>query len=238
MSVYNDMVKEVILFLKGRTPDLINKVQEDMLQAAARQDYEKAALLRDKMAALTRTVEKQVVVSTDFKDRDVIAFAKSDGQFLVSLMIVRGGFLLGMRHYQFSTAFANDAEIIDTFLHQYYKDVQFIPKEILIPIALDDTNLLEERLEDHKGEKVRVLRPQRGAKAKLVHMAHQNAERELKERMAALAKEQDLLLRLQHRLRINRLPRRIAKPVHFTCNELKSIARTRRVAKFELCRSQ
>ena len=208
-AVYNEMVKEVVLFLKGRTPDLLNKVQKDMLDAAAIKEFERAAQLRDKMVAIKRTIEKQVVVSADLKDRDVIALVTDKGWSLITLMVIRGGYLLGMRHYQFSETFANDAELIETFIRQYYDRAQFIPKEILISVMPEDTSLLQERLTNQKKQKVSVHHPLRGGKAQLVQMGIQNAARELKERMVLDAQNQELLKQLQRRLRLQQLPKRI-----------------------------
>jgi len=94
---YSEFVKEVILFLKGRTPDLIFKIKQEMTAAAQQQEYERAALLRDKMFALEKTLEKQIAVTNDFKDRDVLALARMPGFSLITLLIIRGGFLLGLR---------------------------------------------------------------------------------------------------------------------------------------------
>ncbi|MEJ2521102.1 MAG: excinuclease ABC subunit UvrC, partial [Desulfuromonadales bacterium] len=130
---YTEMVREVVLFLKGRTPDLIRKIKAEMVAAAVRQDFEKAARLRDKMFALERTVEKQVVVATDVKDRDVIACARSAGLSLVMLLFVRGGFLIGSRTFNFTAPIADDMELMSAFIRQYYETAQFIPNEILVP---------------------------------------------------------------------------------------------------------
>jgi excinuclease ABC subunit C len=208
-KIYDDMVKEVVLFLKGRTPELIRKVKKDMVVAAEAQDFERAAVLRDKVFSLERTVEKQVAVSTDFKDRDVIAIARSSEIFLVTIFHVRGGFLLGTRNFYFSETMSNDEEILGIFIRQYYEKAHFIPKEILLSKRLEDSGLIEEWLRNLKGEKVVILRPHRGEKARLLNMAVQNAEKCLKDRLSAIAGELETLNRLQNRLNLARLPMRI-----------------------------
>ena len=206
---YTEMVREVVLFLKGRTPDLIRKVKAEMVAAAERQDFEKAARLRDKMFALERTVEKQVAVSTDVKDRDVIACARSADLSLVTLLFVRGGFLLGSRTFNFTAPIVDDLELISAFIRQYYETAQFIPKEILIPVLPEETVLLEEWLQAVKGTRVVLHRPRRGEKARLLAMAVQNAAKELEEHRALETDRGDLLRRLQKRLQLDRLPTRI-----------------------------
>jgi excinuclease ABC subunit C len=208
-GTYEDMVKEVVLFLKGRTADLIVKIRKEMEAAADGQDFERAATLRDKMFALQKTVEKQVAVSNDFMDRDVIATARSDRWSLVTLLHIRGGFLIGSRHFPFHETIADDQGIITSFIRQYYEKAFFIPKEILIPFALEDDALLEEWLQGIKGQRVRLVFPQRGAKNKLLQMALQNADNALKAHQLLESQHQNKLRRLQYRLKLTHLPERI-----------------------------
>jgi len=206
---YEEMVREVILFLKGRTPDLIRKIRREMLQAAESEEYERAARLRDKMFALQRTVEKQVAVSTDLIDRDVITTAREEALSLVTLLMVRGGFLQGSRHFPFQETVAGDEEAVTTFIRQYYEKAPLIPRQILVGTALEDAALLEGWLQELKGGPVRILVPRRGEKAQLVQMADQNARKELQERIDAGSRVTDTLVRLEKRLRLARFPQRI-----------------------------
>ncbi len=208
-NTYDEMIKEVSLFLKGRTPDLINNIKRDMLDAAEKQDFEKAAVLRDKMFALEKTVEKQAAVSTDFMDRDVIATARGPELSLVTLLFVRGGFLIGSRNFTFSETMSNDSEIVGTFIRQYYETAHYIPKEVLTPVTMEDAPLIEEWLRQIKGQKVRLHRPQRGEKVQLLKLAIQNAAKDLDELTAARLKNTETLVRLQKRLRLSALPDRI-----------------------------
>jgi excinuclease ABC subunit C len=208
-KTYDDIVKEVILFLKGRTPDLIKKIKQEMISAANLHDYEKAAVLRDKMFALEQTLEKQVAVTNDFKDRDVIGIARSDENSIVTLLFIRSGFLIGTRNFKFSETMSTKSEMIGTFIRQYYDTTRFVPKEILVPAPLEDIFLIEEMLCKIKGQKVKVLSPKRGEKVRLVKMACQNAKNSLREFMTEVSKDTQLLIRLQQRLKMDRLPFRI-----------------------------
>lgn len=208
-QAYEEMVQEVILFLKGRTPDLIRKIRREMVQAAAAEEYERAARLRDRMFALERTVEKQVAVSADLIDRDVIVTARDDALSLVTLLMVRGGFLQGSRHFPFEASVAGDDEVLTAFVRQYYEKAPLIPREILAGTALEDAALLEDWLQELKGGPVRIRHPRRGEKARLVQMADQNARKELQERIAAGSRAADTLMRLEKRLRLTRFPQRI-----------------------------
>jgi excinuclease ABC subunit C len=123
----------VILFLKGRTPELIKRVRRHMLKASAAQDFETAAVLRDRMVALEKTLERQVTVTTDFVDRDVIAISGSSDFRIVTVMNLRRGFLQGVRHFELTHAAPEKSELMEQFLGQYYQQAHGIPVEILVP---------------------------------------------------------------------------------------------------------
>ncbi len=221
---YHEIVKEVTLFLKGRTPDLIQKTKKKMMSAANKQDYEKAAVLRDKMFALEQIIEKQVAVTNDFKDRDVIGIAGSHEYSMITVLFVRSGFLLGTRHFNFSEIISTEEEMIEAFIRQYYEKTPFVPKEILIPTQLEDASLLEELLSRIKGKKVRILGPKRGEKLRLVKLASRNAENSLKEFRASAATDMEILIQLRKRLKMDKIPQRME------CFDISSISGTEAVA--------
>lgn len=208
-KVYHEQVNEAILFLKGRTHDLIRKTRKEMQHAAEAREYERAARLRDKIFSLEKTVEKHVAVITDFKDRDVFAIASSNGYSMITLFIVRGGFLRGTQHFDFSEIISSDEEILGAFIRQYYEKNRFIPKEILVSLDLEDARLIEDCLATIKDAKVRIQCPKRGEKAALLKMAIRNADRAIQDLIASRTAEMDILLRLQNRLKLNTVPERI-----------------------------
>ena len=207
--VYQEQVNEAILFLKGRTPDLIKKIKRQMEAAAQIQEFEKAARLRDKIYSLERTVEKQIAVTTDFKDRDVFAISRSTKFSVITVMSVRGGFLKGTRHYNFSETISTEEEMLAAFIRQYYERHRFVPDELLTSLALEDIELTEEWLRDIKNKKVNIYQPKRGEKAKLAKLAGHNAENELENLIASRSAEMDLLIQLQKKLKISKWPERI-----------------------------
>ena len=207
--VYREQVNEAIMFLNGRTRDLIAKIKQQMNMAARAQEFEKAARLRDKMFSLQRTIEKQIAVTTDFQDRDVFAMVRSNGCALVMVFNVVGGFLKGTRHFSFEETISTDEEALGTLIRQYYEKPVTLPKEILVSVEIPDASLIEDWLITVKGQKVKILNPKRGEKAKLLAMALRNAENELKGLLAARSAEMELLLRLQQKLKLSRRPERI-----------------------------
>jgi excinuclease ABC subunit C len=215
---YSTVVHEVILFLKGRMPELVKQVKEQMEAAAARQDFEAAAVHRDRLFALQETLEKQVATTVDLMDRDVVGMAREGRAALVMVFFVRGGFLLGHRPFYFPETLASDGEVVSSFVKQYYENGPFVPKELLLPIAPDDQPLLEEWLGEVKGEKVYIIMPQRGEKARLLEMATQNAEKSLAENLDAALDEEKMLDSVQKRLHLKKRPERIE------CFDLSNIA--------------
>jgi excinuclease ABC subunit C len=206
---YDEQVKEAVCFLNGRTPDLIKTIQQAMAREAEQQNYEKAAVLRDKIFALEKTLEKQMAISPDQKDRDVVAFAASETHSVITILYIRSGFLLGTRHFSFEKTMSSNAESLTAFVLQYYEKAHFIPTEILLSHDPEDKQFIMELLCQLKGSTVRILFPQRGEKRRLIRIALENAANRLKEVVESSASEMNLLLRLQQRLKLERLPERI-----------------------------
>ncbi len=202
-------VDEVIMFLKGRMPQLIQRVKKQMGEAAAQQDFEAAAAHRDRLSALERTLEKQVATTTDFKDRDVVGLARRAEAALIMVLFIRNGFLLGNRPFYFPETVAPDDEVVSSFVKQYYENAPFIPKEVLLPSLPEDRDVLEEWLRELKGEKVYIMVPQRGEKARIAELAQQNAKKTLEEYISTELAEQKILERLQKRLALRSRPERI-----------------------------
>ena len=208
-DVYGEQVNEAIMFLKGRTPDLIRKIKKQMEVCARKQEFERAARLRDKIISLERTIEKQIAVTTDFKDRDVFAIARSAECSVATVLSVRGGFLSGTRHYSFTETLSTDEEMMAAIIRQYYERHPSVPDELLVSIGPEDAELTAEWLGNLKKKKIKILLPKRGKKAQLVAAGIQNAENEIKSLIASRSAEMDLLLRLQAKLKMEKLPARI-----------------------------
>lgn len=206
---YAEVVREAVLFLRGRTAPLVGKIRTAMQEAAERQEFERAAALRDKLSAIERTVEKQISMSTDFTDRDVMGIAESSGHVVAALLYIRGGYLLGSRHFSFFELLSSGAEAAGAFIRQYYRTGRFIPEEILVPDLPEDAPVLEEMLGQIRGKRAHIRAPRRGEKVRLVHMAVQNARQALENESASMSRESDRLERLAGKLGLTRFPGRI-----------------------------
>ncbi len=215
---YRKGVNDLILFLKGRSRAVIEDLKTRMMQAAAARNFEAAAALRDKMFALENTLEKQAMVVSDFKDRDILGIARSNGMAVVTVLCVRGGRLLGGYDFFFKNVQVEIGEVIESFLKQYYGKDRFVPDEIFLPASLEEADSLETWLSGEKGRKVSILMPQRGEKKRFVRMACQNAQHAMETRAAASSDEVSFLERLHRYLRLSRVPERIE------CFDLSSLA--------------
>ncbi len=208
-KTYKEMLGEVILVLRGKNEELIKVLKEKMRQESDAKRYEKAAQIRDKINAITSTVEKQKIRSLTFVDRDVFGYYKEGKEVLIQAMFVRSGNLEDVASYGFSTGYNTAEEIFCAFLNQFYSYTRFIPKEVIIPIETEDAQILEDWLSDLKGEKVSVIFPKRGDKLSLVKLAQKNAENAFRARHITKEDHQQVLNSLKERLQLTNVPERI-----------------------------
>ena len=174
---YRVVINEVCLFLEGRQDSLSKHLQTRMEEAAAKLDFETAARLRDQMQSVREVCEKQKVISDDFGDQDVVALARLTGEACIMVFFVRGGKLVGRDHFIMKGSEGlEDAAILQAFIKQYYSEVDFIPKNLLLSDKIiEEEAIIEEWLSGLKGAKVHLKTPSRGEKKQLVEMAAKNA---------------------------------------------------------------
>jgi len=207
-KAYMEMAAQVVLFLKGRTPELVESLRGEMVSCADGERFEEAAELRDRLFAVEKTLEKQVVVSTDMADRDVVDVCMQGPAVCITVMQVRGGILLGSRSVHLLETMAGPEEVAENFICQYYEK-HAAPSEVLISHRFDGTEAVSEHLRETAGRRVRLLFPSRGEKAKLMLMARKNGEKRLAEIISGADADRQVLENLMKRLRMERLPIRI-----------------------------
>ncbi len=178
---YGKAVQEAVLFLKGHSRMLIKKLKEEMEQAAAHHDFERAAGLRDRIRAITNTLERQDMARPSFKDQDVVGLAQGNGQALILVLVVRGGLVTGSREYLFPEL-PPDGDLLGAFVKQYYAERRPLPDEMLLPLEIPDQRLLGALLREEKGAPLRLVVPQAGERARLLDLAAENARAALKRR--------------------------------------------------------
>ncbi|HZO07734.1 MAG TPA: excinuclease ABC subunit UvrC [Myxococcota bacterium] len=210
-EAYAELVEGTVLFLRGRSEELARDLDRRMQEAARDERYEEAGRLRDRLAAVERTVERQQIVGTRPVDRDVFGLARRGGEVLVQVLLVREGRVVGAHSYGFSDVRIDDGEVVGSFLGQYYapESARPLPAEVLVPVEIEEGEALEVLLAEQAGRKVAVRQPQRGALVELVAMAAANAEHALTQRLEARESVEAALEELRERLGLRRLPRRI-----------------------------
>ena len=206
---YQKIVQEIILFLKGRTPALVKQLKRKMIEYAAQQDYENAAIIRDRMQAIEKILEKQVAVSTSPVDWDVIGCADNDQGVVFTMLSVRRGRLADSRHYYFSKSFDTISEMMESFIREYYEKLPLIPNTVITSLQLAHTESLERYLAQLKDKKVTVIHPSRGEKRRLTALADENAKNDLSEHTAAQNKRFRALDGIQKALKLQQIPTRI-----------------------------
>lgn len=203
---YRGVVREVELFLKGRNRDLLRLLEERMAEASEELNFEKAARIRDRLASLKETLEKQKAVMLDFTDRDVIGLHRENNSITIAVLFMRSGFMTGSAHFTLHNLALPDQEVVSSFINQFYREGRLIPDELLIPCALDDQNIIEDALRDRKGGRVELITPCRGEKAELIAMAELNAQSAYKTSTHKAEDARVVADELQHALHVQRRP--------------------------------
>ena len=208
---YAELVRGTALFLRGRSAELVEELRERMRRAAGEERFEEAARLRDRLAAVERTVERQQIVVERPAERDVFGLARRGGEVEVHVLHVREGRVVGSQGYALSEVAIDDGDLMGSFLGQYYAvgAGRDIPKEVLSPTSLDDDGALESWLRDRAERGVAVRVPRRGGLRELVAMATSNAELGLARRLAERESIEASLEELRDRLGLAAVPRRI-----------------------------
>ncbi len=176
-KAYGDSVRGALEFLNGQYEPVINSLQERMEAASERLDFENAASYRDLIESVRSVSEKQKITALDGEDRDVIALNRDREDAVVVIFFVREGRLIGRDHYVLShvAGDAEDAEVMNDFLGQFYTGTPFVPREIMLETEVADKEILESFLSEKRGGRVSILVPKIGQKERLVELAHRNA---------------------------------------------------------------
>lgn len=175
---YQVYIKDAMDFLEGKHHTIMKKMEQEMLMASENMEFERAAALRDKIAAIKSVAEKQKISNTGLGDADVIGFVRAYEECLVQVFFIRGGKMTGRENFTL-TAFAEQsrAEILTAFVKQFYSGTAYIPKEIILQeeLVAEESDLIAEYLSEKRGSRVTLTVPIKGEKHKLTELAHKNA---------------------------------------------------------------
>ena len=211
---YNDYIRQATQILQGRTRELEVQLNERMHELAEDLRFEDAEVVRQRLERLRSYSSKQKVLTSDNRDQDVFAIARSEATACTLVLTIRDGKLVGKRHYIITgVRERSDEELLATTIERWYIDADSVPDQVLLPFEIESADVVAEYLQTRRGGHVEVTIPKIGDKRKLVALAEQNADILLKEVLSQqAAKDQTVskaVLALQKDLRMDRLPRRI-----------------------------
>jgi len=210
-SAYAEQVTGTMLFLRGKSRELVDSIEREMAAAAADERFEDAARLRDRLQAIERTIESQQIVTEQGLDRDVFAIAREGGEVDVQVLHVREGRVIGARDFPFSNVRIDDGEVMGSFLGQFYGSGEghSPPREVLTSVDFEDDGALAMLWLERFGQAVSIRRPQRGGSRRLLEIAERNASLSLSTRLAARESVETALRELEERCRLSVRPHRI-----------------------------
>ena len=215
---YRQMISDLMDFLSGHSEEIIKRLEAEMLKASEEMRFEKAAAVRDQLKAISSIIERQkIIFATDYKDSDVLAMARSDGEACVQIFFIRGGKLIGREYFILEgTEDTADTEVMAEFVKQFYTEAATIPDQVMIPeeIQVEEAKIIGQWLRSKRGgSKVELFVPKEGQPHELVQMAAENASETLQalraQWQADAHKQEQALSELQNALKLSAPPNRI-----------------------------
>lgn len=224
---YRNLVDQVVLFLKGQNTQLLSQIKREMEQEAEKRNYEKAIYLRERFTALKKILEDQKVSTEGGEDQDIFGISNIRDTSNVTLLIKRGGKLVGKRDFLVTNP-SGEEDVLGRFLALYYagssepvlenrqpSQAEFpdevpvaSPKEIILPFRVEGMLTLKSFFQQRYGKSVSLCIPQKGMKKRLVDLANKNAVQKIKEQLFRY-NPQSSLVELKNVLGLSRIPRLI-----------------------------
>lgn len=188
---YQKSVKQAVGFLNGQYEPVMKYLEEKMRTASETMEFEKAIEYRDLLDSVRKVAQKQKITSQSMEDRDIIAMAKDERDAVVQVFFVRDGKLIGREHFHMNlTGSESKAEILNSFVKQFYAGTPFVPHEIWVQEELEDAEVIARFLTARRGQKVRFVVPKMGEKERLVEMAEKNAKMVLSQDKEKIKREE------------------------------------------------
>jgi len=201
-------IAAAVKVLEGRNDEVSGELTNAMEKAAESLQYERAAALRDQLAALKQVQAQQIVTAEGDRDIDVFALVGEPGEFAISVMIIRGGRNLGSTCYFPKGSLAEPNEALASFLMQYYAETP-APPEILVNLELAEGEALTAALNERSGIVSRLWKPSRALPARWLAMTVENATQALRMRRARRADIEEMMVALGQLLGLDEAPKRL-----------------------------
>ena len=204
---YAKQINQIVSVLDGKTDDVLKELKSEMELASSKQEFEKAARLRDELFAVENISQKQKVSNISDNDIDVIGIARNDFEICVEIFYIRNSKMVGRDNFFLKGLNdESDEEIISNFIKQYYVGRTFLPNKIMIRNDFEERELLEIWLTNEAGRKLEIKVPQKGEKIKLVEMAENNAQISLDNKEKS---NKNVIVEMKDTLNLSKLPRKI-----------------------------
>jgi len=197
---YNNMIKQVIQFLQGRTKQTESYIQNQMGKASSEMRFEDAGMFRDQLHAIGKFKEQQRKVAADFEDRDVFALAKEEDYGIAVIVRIRNGRISSREKISLRNIDDSDEVMMETIITRFYLESDFIPKEISLPNDPNNKDQLITWLKEKRGGAIKLQIPQKGERAKEVRLAFQNAKLLLGEWLINRKKRMELIPKMINQL--------------------------------------
>ena len=173
---YKKSIQKAVHFLNGDYDLILKELEERMQEASEALEFEKAIEYRELLNSVRKIAQKQKITDTAGDDRDILAAAVEEEDAVVQVFFIRGGRLIGRDHFYLKiTKGESEAEILSSFIKQFYAGTPYIPAELMLQDEIDDLGVIEEWLSKRRGRRVHLRVPKKGTKEKLVELAKKNA---------------------------------------------------------------
>ncbi len=174
---YRVQVNKAMEFLNGNYGPILKELEEKMYAASEALEFEEAAKIKELLYSVKSVAQKQKITDSEGENKDYIALARNERDVIIQVFFVREGKLIGREHFYMKQALHDtNAEILESFMKQFYAGTPFIPKEIFVPEEIAGRELIEEWLSKKRENRVYIRMPQKGQKEKMLELAKQNAE--------------------------------------------------------------
>ena len=220
---YNDTVRRAVEYIKGGSQQSIERMTEEMNAAAEALEFELAARLRDRIAAIQKAADDQKIIDDSMKDSDIIALSQNSEKACASVIMYRGGRLFDKADF-FLGEKEDQSQMRESFITGYYSVRDNIPKEILLDEEIENAELLEKWLREKSGHAVHISTPQRGHLLRLTTLAKNNASEYLSIKVGRTGREIVALEELTRALGLSKPPRFIE------CYDISNLASSDMVA--------
>ncbi|MCX7816880.1 MAG: excinuclease ABC subunit UvrC [Syntrophales bacterium] len=206
---YRKAVLDAIALLEGREKKLLVELERKMMAFAEKEMFEEAAIIRDKLLALNRVIEKQKITSNVYRNQDVYGLYYEEGAAQICILRVKEGKIIGQESPPLIRPVIHPSEVLSAVIQQRYDRSTFIPDEIILPEDIEQRTLLSDWLSEKKGKRVNIKVPKKGKNKNLVEMARRNAENLFKLHLTSEENPADILKLMARVLKLKEVPQRI-----------------------------